>query len=178
MFLNRMKRTTTFSIRGCPPMKATGWKPVITVTVFDRGCQRIGNLTETATGFGPITAGTGTQTSVLAGQPITTADGSILVGADGAGSPEINGLRPGSLGGKVTNTLGGLLFRPKPTSPCINRYRLGPTRIMALDRLLTLLSAILIGANRATRGTSSDPSEMFRSSVRQRTSRTLSRTTT
>jgi hypothetical protein len=107
----------TFFIRGCPPRKAAGWKPVITVTVSDRGCQRIGDLTETDTGFGPITAGTGTQTSVLAGQPTTTADGSILVGPDGAGSPEINGLRPGSLGGKVTNTLAGLLFRPKQTSP-------------------------------------------------------------
>src|SRR5215472_18806420 len=147
-----MRTTTTFFIPGYPRRKATGWKPVITVTVFDRGSQAIGNLTETATGFGPIVAGTGTQTSLLAGRPITTADGSILVGPDGAGSPEINGLRPGSLGGKVTNTLAGLLFRPKPTSLCINRYRLGPTRIMALDRLPTPLSAILIGANRATRG--------------------------
>src|SRR5262249_48154508 len=134
LFQNRMRRTMTFFIRGCLPIKATGWKPVITVTVFDRGWQRIGNLTETATGFGPIAAGTGTQTSLLAGQPITTADGSILVGPDGAGSLEISGLRPGSLGGKVTNTLAGLLFRPKPTSLSINRYRLGPTRIMALDR--------------------------------------------
>src|SRR5262252_10034278 len=82
IFLNRMRRTTTFSIRGCPPRKATGRKPVIMVTVFDRGCQGIGNLTETATGFGPIAAGTGTQTSLLAGQPITTADGSILLGPD------------------------------------------------------------------------------------------------
>ena len=178
MFLNRMRRTMTFFIRGCLPTKAAGWKPVITVTVSDRGCQGIGDLTETDTGFGPIAAGTGTQTSVLAGQPTTTADGSISVGPDGAGSPEINGLRLGSLGGKVTNTLAGLLFRPKQTSPCINRYRLGPTRIMTLDRLLTLLSAILIGTNRATRSTSSHPSETFRSSVRLRTSRTLSPTTT
>ena len=94
----------TFFIRGYPPRKAAGWKPVITVTVFGRGCQGIGDLTETDTGFGPITAGTGTQTNVLAGQPTTTADGSILVGLGGAGSPEINGLRLGSLGGKVTNT--------------------------------------------------------------------------
>src|SRR5207249_2491994 len=164
-----MRRTMTCFIRGCPPKKATGWKPVITVTVFDRGFQRIGDLTETATGFGPIAAGTGTQASVLAGQPITTADGSILVGPDGAGSPEINGLLPGSLGGKVTNTLAGLLFRPKQTYPGINRYRLGPIRIMALDRLLTLLSAILIGANRVTHGTSNGPSETFRSSVRPST---------
>src|SRR6266446_6933680 len=139
MFLNRMRRTMTFFIRGCPPRKATGWKPVITVTVFDRGCQRIGDLTETATGFGPITAGTGTQTSVLAGQPITTADGSILVGPDGAGSPEINGLRLGSLGGKVTNTLAGLLFFFLQAEDGI-RYRLGATRIMTLARLLMLLS--------------------------------------
>src|SRR5271166_4120455 len=148
--------------------------PVIMVTVSDRGSQGIGDLIETDTGFGPITAGTGIQTSVLPGQPTTTADGSILVGPDGAGSPEINGLRLGSPGEKVTKTLAGLLFRRKQTSPCIRRYRLGPTRIMTLDRLLTLLSAILIGTNRATRGTSSRPSETFRSSVRLRTSRTLS----
>ena len=108
----------TFFIRGCPPTKATGWKPVTTVTVSDRGSQRIGDLTGTDTGFGPITAGTGTPTSVLAGQPTIMADGSILVEPDGAGSPEINGLRPGSPGGKVTKTLAGLLFRPKQTSPC------------------------------------------------------------
>ena len=35
---------------------------------------------------------------------------------DGAGSPEINGLRPGSLGEKVNNTLAGPLFHPKRTS--------------------------------------------------------------
>ena len=92
-----------FFIRGSP-RKATGWKPVITVTVSDREFQGIGDLTETDTGFGPIAAGTGTQTSVLPGQPTTTADGSILVGPDGAGSPEINGLRPGSLGEKVMKT--------------------------------------------------------------------------
>jgi hypothetical protein len=74
--------------------------------------------------------------------------------------------------------IGWLLFRPKPTSPRINRYRPGPTRIMALDRPLMRSSAILIGMNRATRGTSSDPSETFRSSVRPGTSRTLSPTTT
>ena len=91
--------------------------PVIMVTVSDRESQRIGDLTETDTGFGPIAAGTGTQTSALPGQPITTADGSILVGLDGAGSPEINGLRLGSPGGKVTKTSAGLLFRPKQTSP-------------------------------------------------------------
>ena len=106
----------TFFIRGSPPTKAIGWKPVITVTVSDRGSQRIGDLTKTDTGFGPTAAGTGTQTSVLPGQPTTTADGSILAGPDGAGSPEINGLRPGSPGGKVTKTLAGLLFRPKQTS--------------------------------------------------------------
>ena len=178
LFLNRMRRTMTFFIRGCPLTKATGWKPVITVTVSDRGCQRIGDLTETDTGFGPITAGTGTQTSVLAGQPTTTADGSILAGLDGAGFPEINGLRLGSLGGKVTKTLAGLLFRPKQTSPCINRYRLGPTRIMTLDRLLTLLSAILIGANRATRGTSNHLERNVQIISETRTSRTLSPTTT
>ena len=108
----------TFFIRGSPPTKAIGWKPVITVTVSDRGSPRIGDLTGTDTGFGPIAAGTGIQTSVLPGQPTTTADGPILVGPDGAGFPEINGLRPGSPGGKVTKTLAGLLFRPKQTSPC------------------------------------------------------------
>src|SRR5271165_341610 len=151
---------------------------VIMVTVSDRGNQGTGDLTETDTGFGPIAAGTGIQTSVLPGQPITTADGSTLVGPDGAGFPEINGLRPGSPGGKVTKTLAGLLFRPKQTSPRINRYRLGPTRIMTLDRLLTFLSTIRIGTNRATRSISSRASETFRSSMRLRTSRTSSPTTT
>ena len=107
----------TFFITGCLPTKAAGWKPAITVTVSDRGCQGIGDLTETDIGFGPIAAGTGTQTSLLPGQPITTVDGSILVGPDGAGPLEINGLRLGSLGDKVTKTLAGLLFRPKRTSP-------------------------------------------------------------
>jgi probable HAF family extracellular repeat protein len=60
----------------------------------------------------------------------------------------------------------------------IDRYRLGQTRTMALDQPLTLLSAMLIGANRATRSTSSHPNETFRSSVRVKTSRTLSPTTT
>src|ERR1700730_3469447 len=152
--------------------------PVIMVTVSNRGCQRIGDLTEMDTGFGPIAAGTGIQTSVLPGRPITMADGSILAGPDGAGSPEINGLRLGSLGDKVTKTLAGLLFRPKETCPLIPRYRLGPTRIMGLDRLLTFLSTFRIGTNRATRSTSSHPGEMFRSSTRLRTSRTLSPPTT
>ena len=91
--------------------------PVIMVTVSNRGSQGIGDLTETDTGFGPIAAGTGTQTSALHGQPTTTADGSTLVGPDGAGFPEINGLRLGSPGGKVMKTSAGLLFRPKQTSP-------------------------------------------------------------
>jgi probable HAF family extracellular repeat protein len=99
----------------------------------------------------------------FAWQLTTTADGPILVEPDGAGSPEIDGLRLGSLGGKVTKTLAGLLFRPKQTCPCNNRYRLGPTRIMTLDRLLTFLSTFLIGTNRAMRGTSSHPSATFRS---------------
>ena len=163
------QRTTTFFIRGCPPTKATGWRPVITATVSDRGYQRIGDLTKTDTGFGPTTAGTGTQTSVLAGQPTTTADGSILAGPDGAGFPEINGLQLGSPGGKVTKTLAGLPFHPKQTSPRINRSRLGPTRIMTLDRLLTLLSAIPIGANRAIRTVHRATSnETFRSSSETR----------
>src|SRR5207237_5484995 len=89
MFPNRMRRTMTFFIRGCLPTKAAGWKPVITVTVSDRGCQGIGDPIETDTGFGPITVGTGNQTSVLPGQPTTTAGGSILVRPDVAGSPEI-----------------------------------------------------------------------------------------
>ena len=84
-----------FFILGCPRMKASGSKPVITVTVSDPGCQGIGDLTETDTGFGPIMAGTGTQTSVSAGQLTTTADGSILVRPDGAGFREINGRRLG-----------------------------------------------------------------------------------
>src|SRR3974377_387252 len=154
-----MRGSMIFFIRGCPPTKEAGWKPVITVTVSDRGSQRIGDLTEKDTGFGPITAGTWTQNNVLPGQPTTTADGPILVGPDGAGSLEINGLRLGSLGGKVTKTLAGLLFRPNEPSPRIHRYRLGPTRIMALGRLPTLLSAILIGTNGTTRSTSSHPSE-------------------
>src|ERR1700738_3687340 len=100
-----MRGIMTFFIRDCPPTKAAGWMPAIMVTVSNRGSQGIGDLTETDTGFGPITAGTGIQTSVLPGQPITTADGSILAGPDGAGSPEINGLRLGSPGEKVTKTL-------------------------------------------------------------------------
>jgi hypothetical protein len=119
-----------FFIPDSPPRTAIGWKPAITVTVSGRGCQRIGDLTKTATGFGPITAGTGTQTSLSPGQPTTTADGSIFVGPVGAGFPEINGLPLGSHGEKVTKTLAGLLFRPKQTSPSSNQYRPGPTRIM------------------------------------------------
>jgi hypothetical protein len=168
----------TFFIRDCPPTKAIGWKPVITVTVSGPGCPRIGDLIGTDTGFGPITAGTGIQTSVLPGQLTTTADGPILVEQDGAGSPEINGLRLGFPGEKVTKTLAGLLFRPKQRSPCNNRYRLGPTRTMTLDRLLTFLSTFRIGTNRAMRGTSSHPSATFRSLMRLETSRTLSPTTT
>jgi hypothetical protein len=99
------------------------------------------------TGFGPTAAGTGTPTSVLLGQPITTVDGSISVARDGAGPRVINGLRLGSLGGKATKMSAGLLCRPKQTAA--DRYRLGPTRIMTLDRLLTILSVILIGTNRA-----------------------------
>lgn len=167
----------TFFIRGCPLAKAIGWKPVITATASDRVFQRIGDPTKTATGFGPTAAGTGTQTSLLAGQPTTTVDGSILAELDGAGLREINGLQLGYLGGKATMTLAGLPCRPKQTSPCI-RYRLGPTRIMTLDRLLMLLSAIPIGTNRAIPSTSNHLSGTFRSSVRQATSRTLSPTIT
>ena len=76
--------------------------PVIMVTVSDRGSQRIGDLTKTDTGFGPIMAGIGTQMSGLVGQPITTGDGPILMERGGVGFPELNGHRPGSLGGKVT----------------------------------------------------------------------------
>jgi probable HAF family extracellular repeat protein len=66
---------------------------------------------------GPIAAGIGSQTSVLPGQPITTVDGSILRGLDGAGSPEINGRRRGFPGEKVMKTSAGLHFHPKQTSP-------------------------------------------------------------
>ena len=52
--LNRIRKTMTFFIRDCPPTKAAGWKPAITVTVSDRGYQGIGGLTGTVTGFGPI----------------------------------------------------------------------------------------------------------------------------
>src|ERR1700688_69938 len=83
---NRIMRTTTFFTRSSPLMKATGCKPAITVTVSGRGCRRIGDLTETDIGFGAIAAGTGIQTSVLRGPPITTADGLILRSLDGAGS--------------------------------------------------------------------------------------------
>ena len=137
----------------------------------------IGDLTETDTGFGPIEAGTGTPTSVLAGQPTTMADGSISAGPDGAGSPAINGPRRGFPGGKVMKTLAGLLFHPRQMFPRNNRSRPGPTRIMALDRRPTLLSAILTGASRVTRDTSCRPSETFRSSMKPGTSRTLSPTT-
>ena len=71
--------------------------------LFTKG-PGIGDRIGTDTGFGLTTAGTGTPTSVLAGQPTTMAVGPTLVGLDGAGFPEINGPRPGSLGGKVTNT--------------------------------------------------------------------------
>src|ERR1700732_2530104 len=91
----RMRRTMTFFIRGYLPRKAIGWKPVITATVSDRVSQGVGNPTQPDIGLGPTAAGTGTQTSALPGQPTTTADGSILVGPDGAGLREINGLRLG-----------------------------------------------------------------------------------
>ena len=51
----------------------------------DRASRGIGGLTRTDTGFGPIAAGTGIQTSVLPGQPTIMADGQILLGPDGAG---------------------------------------------------------------------------------------------
>jgi hypothetical protein len=94
----------TFFTLGSPRTKATGWTPATMGTVSGRGYPGIGDLIGTDTGFGLTTAGTGTPTSVLAGQPTTMADGPTLVGLDGAGFPEINGPRPGSLGGKVTNT--------------------------------------------------------------------------
>src|ERR1700730_4572395 len=174
---HRLRATMTFFIRGCPPTKAIGWKPVITATVSDRVSQRIGNPTKTDTGFGPTVAGTGTQTDALPLEPTTMADGSILVGPDGAGLREINGLRLGFLGGKATKRLAGLLSRPKQTYRGTDPYRLGPTPIMALDRLLTRLSAILIGTNRAMPRISSHLSGTFRSSARQGTSLTLSPTT-
>ena len=110
----------TFFIRACPPMKATGWKPAITATVSDRGWQRIGDLTGTATGFGPIAAGTGIPTNVLAGPLTITVDGSILMGPDGAGSPETNGLRPGSLGERVNKHIG---WAPLPPEADISAHQ-------------------------------------------------------
>ena len=68
-------------------------------------------------GSGPIADGIGIQTNGSPGPPTTTAVGSALVVQDGAGSPDISGLRLGYLGGRVNNTLVGLLFRLKPTSP-------------------------------------------------------------
>ena len=168
----------TFFIRACPPTKAIGWKPATTVTASDRRYRGIGGLTGTVTGFGPIRAGTGTPTSVLGGQPTTTAGGSISVGRGGAGSPEANGRPRGSPGGRATNTLAGPLFRRKQITLRVNRYRPGPTHIMTSDRLRTLLSTILIGANLATHGLLSDPNETFRSSGRLGMSRTSSPITT
>lgn len=136
------------------------------------------SLTGTATGFGPIGVGIGNRMNLMRGQPITTAVGSILVGRDGAGYPDVNGLRPGSRGGRVTNMLAGLLFRPKQISRLMSEFLPGPTRTMALDRPLTISSAIPIGLNRATRSTSCHRSEMFRSSARPRMSQTLLPTTT
>jgi len=155
-----------------------GLKPVIMVTASDPGYQSIGGLTGTATGFRPIGVGIGNRMSLMRGQPITTAVGSILVGRDGAGCPDINGLRPGSPGGRATNTLAGLLFRPKQISPLMSEFLPGQTRTMTLDRPLTVSSAIPIGLNRPTRSTSSHRSEMFRSSARTRMSQTLLQITT
>jgi probable HAF family extracellular repeat protein len=172
LFLNRMRGTMTFFIRGCPLAKAIGWKPVITATASDRVFQRIGDPTKTATGFGPTAAGTGTQTSLLAGQPTIMADGQILVGPDGAGFPAINGLRPGSPGGKAMKTLAGRLSHPKQTTRAME-YHPGPTRIMVLDRRRTPLSVIHTGTSRATPATSSPLGGTFRSSVRSGTLQTL-----
>src|SRR6202045_410033 len=128
-------------------------------------------------GSGLIVAGIGTRTSVSVGQPTITDDGPISAVPDGAGYQDISGPQLGSLGEKVTSMLVGLLFRPKPMSLPRFRFRLGRIRIMALDRLPTPSSVILIGRRRATRSTSSHQPRMCRSSARQRMSRTLSPTT-
>jgi len=159
----------TFFIPTFPRRMVVGWRPDNTVIVFDHGFQEIGDLTETDTGFGPIAAGIGSQTSALPGQPITTADGSILPEQDGAGSREINGRRPGYPGEKVMITWDGLRSRPKQMSPRMDRYRLGLTRIMVLARLLTFLSAMLIGTNRAMRSTSGHTNKTLKSLMRAKT---------
>src|ERR1700732_1784228 len=157
--------------------KAAGWTRAATVTVFDHASRGIGDLTRTDTGSGPIAAGIGTRTSVSAGQRTITDDGLVLAVPDGAGYQDISGPQLGCLGEKVTNMLVGLLSRPKPM--CLRRVRflLGRTRIMALDRLRTTSSAILIGLRRTTRSTSSHRLAMFRSSTNQRMLRILSPTT-
>jgi hypothetical protein len=163
----------TSFIPGCPPTKATGWRPVITVTAFGHMFQGIGDRIEMDTGFGPIMAGTGTQTSVSLGPPTIMAGGPILVGPVGAGSPELDGLQPGSRGDRVTKRLAGLLYRQRQKFRGMDRFLPGRTRSMALDPLLTLSSAILIGTSRIMPGTSSPLSETFRSSGRRRMSLTL-----
>src|ERR1700677_316564 len=169
LLLNQKPRTTTFFIRVYPQMTATGWRLAIMVTVSDRGSQRIGDLTERVIGFGLTAGGTGIRASVLPGQRIITADGPILTERDGAGFPEINGLQPGSRGGKVPSTSAGPHFHPKRTSRRINQSRHGLTRIMTSGRLPTPLLALLIGGKQTMRATSSDPSEIFRSSERRKT---------
>src|ERR1700745_3645141 len=128
------------------------------------------------TGSGPIAAGIGTRTSVSAGQHTITDDGPVSAVQDGAGYQDVSGLQLGSLGEKVTSMLVGLHSRPQPT--CLRRFRflLGRTRIMALDRLPTTSSAILIGLHRATRSTSSRQLRTCRSSTRQRMLRISSTT--
>src|SRR6476659_4609236 len=172
-----MRKTMMFFIRGSPPMKATGWRPVITVTVFARMSQGIGGPTGMHTGFGPIRAGIGIQTSVVPGLPTITADWLILVGPAGAGFRELYVPRLGFRGGRVTKRLAGLLFHQRQKFRGMDQSLPGRTRIMALDRLLTLLSAILIGTNRVTPDSSSALNATFRSSVRPKMSPTLSPTT-
>src|ERR1700733_863980 len=99
----------TYFTPGCPPMKATGWRRAITVTVSDHESQKIGNPTKRVIGFGLIKVGIGIRASVLPGQLIITADGPISMEPAGAGFPEINGPRPGSHGGKVPSTSAGPL---------------------------------------------------------------------
>ncbi len=162
-----MRMITTSSTQSSP-RKVTGSRPVITVTASGLGYLAIGGRIATATGSGLIVGGIGTQMNISAGQPITMADGSILAEPDGAGFPATSGLRPGSPGGRVTKTLGGLLSPRKRTFPCVWGSHHGRIRIMALDRLLIVLSAILIGRRLATRSMSCLRLRTCRSSARPR----------
>src|SRR5258708_13593028 len=106
---------TAFSIHVFPRM-AIGLKQVTTGMCFVRTPKRaIGPLIVTVTGFGLIAGGSGTQTSILAWQPITIAAGFDSPAKVGAGCQVTNGRQPGFPGVIAVNTTVGRRSLRKPT---------------------------------------------------------------